>query len=70
MIKVLEISAAVALGTNALPDEFNGGPFDRAVVATARAFRLVPITTDAQIRDHAGWDAVECYPFKPLRRSV
>jgi len=69
-IKVIEISAAVAIETNALPDEFHGDPFDRTVAATARAFRLVPITTDAQIRDHAGLDAVEYYPFKPLRHPV
>ena len=68
--KVLDISAAVALETNALPSEFNGDPFDRTVAATARVFQLVPITTDPQIRDQSGIDPVEYYPFKPHRRSV
>ena len=68
-VQVIELSAAVALETNALPAAFNGDPFDRTVAATARVLGLVPITTDAQMRDHAGLVAVEYYPFKPGRRS-
>jgi PIN domain nuclease of toxin-antitoxin system len=68
-VQVIELSAAVALETNALPALFNGDPFDRTVAATARVLGLVPITTDAQLRDHAGLVAVEFYPFKPRRRS-
>ena len=69
-IQVLEISAAVALETDGLPGNFNGDPFDRTVAATARALRLIPVTTDAQIRDRAGLDEVEFYPFKPRLRSA
>lgn len=58
-VHVLELSAAVVLETNALPAAFNGDPFDRTVAATARVLGLVPVTTDAQIRDHAGSVAVE-----------
>lgn len=68
-VQVMELSAAVALETNALPAAFNGDPFDRTVAATARVLGLVPITTDARLRDHAGLVAVEYYPFKPGRRS-
>jgi PIN domain nuclease of toxin-antitoxin system len=68
-IQVLEVSAAVAAETNALPPEFQGDPFDRTVVATARVLRLVPITTDLHIRDRGGLERVEYYPFKPGRHS-
>ena len=68
-VQVIELSAAVALESNALPAAFNGDPFDRTVAASARVLGLVPITTDAQMRDHAGLVPVEYYPFKPGRRS-
>ena len=68
-VHVTELSAAVALETSALPAGFPGDPFDRTVAATARVLGLVPITTDAQLRDHAGLARVEYYPFKPARRS-
>jgi hypothetical protein len=60
----------VGLETNALPAGFNGDTLDRTVAATARVLGLLPITMDAQLRDHARLMAVEFSPFKPGRRSA
>ena len=62
-LRVLELTAAVAAGTNDLPKNFPGDPFDRTIVATAALSNLTLVTTDAAIRD-AGSCAVEYYAFK------
>jgi PIN domain nuclease of toxin-antitoxin system len=66
-LQLLELTAAIAIGTNGLPDSFPGDPFDRTIVATAAVLNLTLITADAAIRD-AGACSVEFYPFKPTRR--
>jgi len=65
-LQVLELTAAIAVKTNELSDDFQGDPFDRTIVATAAALNLKLITADPAIRD-AKVCPVEYYPFKPSR---
>jgi PIN domain nuclease of toxin-antitoxin system len=65
-LEILEITPAIALATNNLPDDFAGDPFDRTIVSTAAVLNLTLITPDRAIRD-ARTCAVEYYPFKPSR---
>lgn len=65
-IQLLELSPAASVETNALPPGFQGDPFDRAIVATARCLDLTLITADTAIRD-ADVCRVEYYPFRPSR---
>jgi PIN domain nuclease of toxin-antitoxin system len=65
-LRLLELTPAIAVGTNELPDDFPGDPFDRTIVATAALFNLTVITADSAIRDAHACD-VEYYPFKPPR---
>jgi PIN domain nuclease of toxin-antitoxin system len=67
-LRLLEITPAIAAGTNELPQNFPGDPFDRAIVATAVVLDLTLITTDPAIRD-ARICAVEYYPFKASRAN-
>jgi PIN domain nuclease of toxin-antitoxin system len=67
-LQLLELTPAIAAGSNELPDDFHGDPFDRTIVATAAALNLTLITADPLIRD-AKACAVEFYPFKPGRRA-
>ena len=62
-LDLLELTPAIAVRTNDLPEDFPGDPFDRTIIATAAALNLTLITTDPAIRD-AGACAVEFYPFK------
>ena len=66
MKTVLELTPAIAAGTNELPAGFPGDPFNRTIVATAGLLDLRLITADPAIRD-ARACAVEYYPFKPRR---
>jgi PIN domain nuclease of toxin-antitoxin system len=68
-LKVLELTPAIAAGTNELPAGFPGDPFDRTIVATAAVLDLTLITADVAIRD-ARACAVEYYPFKPQRSKI
>ena len=63
---LVELSPAVCVETNPLPVAFQGDPFDRSIVATARCLNLTLITADPLIRDSAAC-RVEYYPFKPSR---
>jgi PIN domain nuclease of toxin-antitoxin system len=65
-LRLLELTPAIAAGTNELPEDFPGDPFDRTIVATAALLNLTLITADPAIRD-ARACAVEYYPFKPSR---
>ncbi len=65
-IEVLDLTPAVAVATNELPNDFPGDPFDRVMAATARVLDLTLLTPDPVIRD-AGFCKVEFYPFKPSR---
>jgi PIN domain nuclease of toxin-antitoxin system len=65
-LRLLELTPAIAAGTNDLPEDFPGDPFDRTIVATATLLNLTLITADPAIRD-ARACAVEYYPFKPSR---
>jgi len=65
-LRLLELTAAIAAGTNELPNNFPGDPFDRTIVATAAALNLSLITPDTAIRD-ARACTVEYYPFKASR---
>jgi PIN domain nuclease of toxin-antitoxin system len=65
-IQVVELSPRVCVETNALPPDFQGDPFDRSIVATARCLDLILITADPAIRDSRAC-RVEYYPFKPSR---
>jgi PIN domain nuclease of toxin-antitoxin system len=62
-LRVLELNAAIAAGTNDFLKNFPGDPFDRTIVATAVSLNLTLITTDTAIRD-AGKCGVEFYPFR------
>jgi PIN domain nuclease of toxin-antitoxin system len=62
-LRLLELTPAIAAGTNELPEVFPGDPFDRTIVATTAALNLTLITADPAIRD-AKVCAVEYYPFK------
>jgi PIN domain nuclease of toxin-antitoxin system len=66
-LRLLDLTPMIAAGTNQLPDDFPGDPFDRTIIATAAALNLTLVTTDPVIRD-AEACAVEYYPFK-LRLS-
>jgi PIN domain nuclease of toxin-antitoxin system len=66
-VALIDVTPAIAAGTNALPSSFPGDPFDRTIISTAAALNLTLITTDRAIRD-AEACAVEYYPFKPHRR--
>lgn len=65
-VRLLELTPAIAAGTNELPEDFPGDPFDRTIVATAALLHLKLITADPAIRDTRAC-AVEYYPFKPSR---
>jgi PIN domain nuclease of toxin-antitoxin system len=65
-IEVLDLTPAIAVATNDLPDDFPGDPFDRTIAATAHVLNLTLITPDPEIRD-SGFCRVEFYPFKPSR---
>ena len=65
-LQLLELTPAIAARTNELPEDFEGDPFDRTIVATAAVLNLTLITTDPAIRD-AQVCAVEYYPFRPSR---
>ena len=65
-LRLLELTAAIAAGTNELPKSFPGDPFDRTIVATAAALNLSLITPDTAIRN-ARACTVEYYPFKASR---
>ena len=65
-VELLDLTPAIAAGTNELPEDFPGDPFDRTIIATAAVLGLTLITTDPAIRD-AGACAVEYYPFRPAR---
>lgn len=65
-LRLLELTPAIAAGTNELPEDFPGDPFDRTIVATAALLNLTLITADPAIRD-ARACAVEYYPFKTSR---
>ena len=65
-VQTIDLQARIAAKTNALPEGFQGDPFDRAIVATAAVLNLTLITADAAIRDAAAC-AVEYYTFRPTR---
>jgi len=65
-VQLLELTPEIAAKTNELAEDFQGDPFDRAIVATAAILNLTLITADAAIRD-AKACSVEYYPFKPSR---
>ena len=65
-LRLLELTPAIAAGTNQLPEDFPGDPFDRTIVATAALLNLTLITADPAIRDTSAC-TVEYYPFKPSR---
>jgi len=67
-LRLLELTPTIAAGTNDLPKNFPGDPFDRTIVATAAALSLILITPDAAIRD-ARACAVEFYLFKTSRST-
>jgi len=67
-LRLLEISAGIAVKTNELPREFPGDPFDRVIAATASVMKLTLVTADPAIRDSKACD-VEYYPFKPRRNA-
>ena len=68
-LRLLELTPAIAAGTNQLPEDFPGDPFDRTIIATAAVLNLTLITTDPAIRD-ARACAVVYYPFKRRRPRV
>ena len=65
-LDLLELTPTIAVGTNQFPENFQGDPFDRVIVATASTRKLTLITADPEIRD-ANACSVEFYPFKPSR---
>jgi len=65
-LRLLELTPAIAAGTNQLPEDFPGDPFDRTIVVTAALLNLTLITADPAIRDTSAC-TVEYYPFKPSR---
>jgi len=65
-IEVLELTTSVPAGTNELPRDFPGDPFDRAIVATAALLDLTLVTADSAIREARACD-VEYYPFRTSR---
>lgn len=65
-LELQELTPTIAVKTNSLPDDFQGDPFDRTIVATAAVLNLTLITSDARIRE-ADACRVEFYPFKPSR---
>jgi len=65
-ITLLDVTPAVAVESNNLPQGFPGDPFDRTIAATARVLNLTLITTDPALRD-ARFCKVEFYPFRPSR---
>ena len=67
-LQLLEFTPTIAVKTNALPEHFQGDPFDRTIMSTAAVLNLTLITTDPAIRD-ARMCSVEYYPFKPARRA-
>ena len=68
-LDLLELTPAIAAGTNELPKNFPGDPFDRTIVATAAVFNLTLITSDRAIRK-ARACSVEYYPFKASRSGT
>lgn len=66
-VKLIELTPTVAVGTNDLPRDFPGDPFDRTIVATAALVGLTLITADPAIRA-ARACSVAYYDFKPSRR--
>jgi len=52
-VRLLPISAQIAVGSSFLPDGFHGDPADRIIVATAIAVSTTLVTRDAQILAYA-----------------
>lgn len=52
-IKILPLSAEIALESTQLPGDFHGDPADRMIVATARVHQLSIVTRDSKILNYA-----------------
>lgn len=52
-IKVLPLTAEIAIESSQLPGAFHGDPADRMIVATARLHHLTLITRDTKILQYA-----------------
>jgi PIN domain nuclease of toxin-antitoxin system len=52
-VRLLPLSARIAIGSSFLPDGFHGDPADRMIVATAIASSATLVTRDAQILAYA-----------------
>ena len=52
-VRLLPISARIAVGSSFLPDGFHGDPADRIIVATAMASSSIRVTRDAHILAYA-----------------
>ena len=65
-IEILELTPAIAIATNQVPESFPLDPFDRTIAATAKVMNLTLVTTDPEIRD-SRICAVEFYPYQPSR---
>lgn len=52
LIRLLDISPAIAIEAYALPGDFHKDPADRLIVATARVHQLTIITSDRKILDY------------------
>lgn len=52
-VRLLPLSAQIAVGSSFLPEGFHGDPADRIIVATATACPATLVTRDAQILAYA-----------------
>lgn len=52
-LKVLPLTADIAIESTELPGEFHGDPADRMIVSTARIHQLTILTRDAKILQYA-----------------
>ncbi len=52
-LKILPLTADIAIESTELPGEFHGDPADRMIVASARIHQLTILTRDAKILEYA-----------------
>jgi PIN domain nuclease of toxin-antitoxin system len=57
-VRLVELTADVAVTAGAISPAFHGDPVDRMIVATALAFRAPLVTADERIRDWPGVEAI------------
>lgn len=55
-IRIIDLTAAIAIAAAKLPGDFHGDPFDQMIVAAAQSYGCPLVTSDRKIRDYSQQD--------------